>query len=194
MTETHDAIALHDMDGTLADFDGSMRQHLKEIQSPAEATIVDIAYSENHPFMSARRNMIKNLPGFWRNLPKVQLGFDVLDICRDLGFENHILTKGPGKIGAAWAEKFDWCREHVPDLSISMSQKKSLMYGKVLNDDWPPYFLPWLDVRPRGLVVCIAQRWNADVNHPRVIRYDGTNLEEVRERLIQVRATAKRYA
>jgi len=48
------------------------------------------------------------------------------------------------------------------------SQKKSLVYGKVLVDDWPDYYLPWLGVRPRGLVTVPAHPWNADVYSGRV--------------------------
>jgi len=57
----------------------------------------------------------------------------------------------------------------------------SSTYARVLVDDYPPYVLDWLAHRPRGLVIMPAQNYNADVTHPNVIRYDGTNLDRVIE-------------
>lgn len=63
------------------------------------------------------------------------------------------------------------------------------MYGRVLFDDWPSYFLKWLGKRPRGLVVCLAHPWNEEFasggakEHPSIFRYDGTNRAELVERL-----------
>jgi hypothetical protein len=66
------------------------------------------------------------------------------------------------------------------------------MYGKVLVDDWPDYFLPWLEVRPRGLVIAIKHPHNAHVEHPRLVIYDGSNLDQVRERMFKARASVRR--
>ena len=103
-----------------------------------------------------------------------------------MGFLLHVLTKGPKYTRAAWSEKADWCAENLPDALITVTQDKSLMYGRVLVDDYPPYFEKWLEVRPRGLVVCVAHPWNGDFakggakEHPNVFRYNGTNREELR--------------
>ena len=94
-----------------------------------------------------------------------------------------MLTKGPLSSPNAWSEKVEWCKEHLPDADVTISQNKALVYGRVLVDDYPPYFLPWLEHRPRGLVVCVAHPWNAEAAHPNVIRYTGENLDEVRARL-----------
>ena len=53
------------------------------------------------------------------------------------------------------------------------------MYGKVLVDDWPEYISRWLKWRPRGLVIMPASQSNAGFTHPQVIRYDGSNAEQV---------------
>lgn len=206
IAEPHDAIALFDLDGTLADFDGAMAEQMELLRSDLEraAGLTEIPalsggytpkepwWRSNAPWMGKRRKLIKSQPGFWRNLKPLKLGFDVLDVARKLGFENHALTKGPEWDPKAWSEKVEWCKEHVPDLHITIGQKKSLVYGKVLADDWPPYFLPWLEVRPRGLVIAVEQRWNRDIEHPRVVIYNGTNLAEVRERMAEARASVKR--
>jgi hypothetical protein len=193
----HDAVCLFDLDGTLADYDAAMGQQMQRLCSEAEVAVLrsgelkDSWWHATTPWMSARRKLIKAQPGFWRNLQPVKRGFDVLEVARELSFENHALTKGPTN-AAAWMEKVEWCQEHTPDLHITIGQKKSLVYGKVLVDDWPAYFLPWLEVRPRGLVVAIKQPWNADVKHPNLVIYDGTNLDQVRERMFKARASAQR--
>jgi 5'-nucleotidase len=61
----------------------------------------------------------------------------------------------------------------------------------VLVDDWPPYVERWLQWRPRGLVILPAQRWNEGFSHPNALRYDGSNLAQVREALARIRERAE---
>ena len=74
---------------------------------------------------------------------------------------------------------------------MTLAGNKSLVYGRVLYDDFVPYFEGWLRHRPRGFVVCLAQPWNEDFapggskERDSVLRYDGTNLAEARARLQQ---------
>jgi hypothetical protein len=84
-----------------------------------------------------------------------------------------ILTKGPYNATSAWTEKVQWCREHIYYVPITITEDKSLVYGKVLVDDWPPYVTQWLEWRPRGLVIMPDQPWNQDFIHPNVFRYRG---------------------
>jgi 5'(3')-deoxyribonucleotidase len=183
-------IALVDMDGTLCDFDTPMQRELEKLRGEDE-------YSfdyEDIPCVKARRDLIKRQPGFWRNLPRHKAGFEILDVLQELAFRPCVLTRGPSSVPAAWMEKVQWCRERLPGVPIFMVEDKGLVYGKVLVDDWPPYFKRWMEWRPRGLVVIPAQPWNDKVEFhgegPNWIRYDGTNLDRVRERLAIVRATA----
>lgn len=186
----HDAIGLFDLDGNIADYDTQMREDWNALRHPSEP-FVKHPHSIGEDWAEARIRLIRRQPGWWRNLRPFQLGFDVLDVARELEFENHALTKGPSSHSQAWAEKVDWIHEFAPDLLITISEKKSLVYGKFLCDDWPKYYLPWLEVRPRGIAIVPAQPWNeAHCNHPRIVRYDGTNLAEVRARLTEARATA----
>lgn len=188
----HEPIALFDMDGTLADFDKAMRHQLDLLAGPGDDYDADDLFETGTTpeWLEARKALIKSQPGFWENLERVQLGFDVLKIAREMKFINHILTKGPSKTTSAWTEKAIWCQREIPDCLITIGMDKGLMYGKMLTDDWPPYVIRWLEWRPRGLVVMPAQRWNKDFTHDNVIRYDGSNLDEVRERMEIVRATA----
>jgi len=194
MTKPHEAIALFDLDGTLADFDKSMRGKLTLIASPEEkfTDVADLFETGTTPdWMEARKAMIKSQPGFWENLERFKLGFDVLEIARELNFINHILTKGPTNTVSAWTEKAIWCRREVPDCLVTVGMDKGLMYGKMLTDDWPRYMVRWLEWRPRGLGIMPAHRWNDGFSHPNVVRYDGTNLSEVRDRMEAIRETAE---
>lgn len=193
MTKPAEPIALFDLDGTLADFDKSMRQKLAELRSPGEDPQADETASEEIPYMKARRRLIKSQPGFWRDLERIPLGFQLLEEAQAQRFWCEILTKHPRKIPQAASEKIEWCAKHVPDLPMHLSESKGRVYGKLLCDDWPEYIERWLAWRPRGLVIAVAQPWNVgiDSKFPKnVVRYDGTNFTYVRERMQEIRATA----
>ena len=176
-----DRVALIDLDGTVADYDGAMQAELEKLRGPDEP--VRWADRDAPPFIEARRSLVRKKPGFWRDLARIPLGFEVVDELRDLGYMLHVLTAGPKSTTSAWTEKAEWCRENLPDAFVTVTQDKSLVYGRVLVDDWPPYFEKWLSVRPRGLVVAVAHDWNAHIAHPNVIRYDGSNRAELRAAL-----------
>jgi 5'-nucleotidase len=197
MSEAHDAIALFDLDGTLADYDGAMKKQYRELCSDQELALMGPDFNPSdirEGYVHARTRRIRNTPNFWFDLPRYQAGFEVLKIARELEFEIHALTKGPKSNAMAWAEKVLWCQKHVPDFDgIHIGQKKSLVYGKVLVDDWPGYYMQWLEVRPRGLVVVPAHPWNeGHTSHPNIVRYDGANLNEVRERMQIQRESANK--
>lgn len=164
-------IALIDLDGTIANYDGAMKRELALMAAPGEPT--DYEHSNNPAWIEARRRSASRVPGFWRNLEKLNDGFEILAMVKEIGFEVHILTKGPSTKSLAWAEKVEWVREHVPGVNITITEDKSLVYGRVLVDDWTPYFGAWLDTRPRGLVIVPPQPWNTDATEvsPRVVRY-----------------------
>jgi FMN phosphatase YigB (HAD superfamily) len=182
-------IALFDLDGTLADYDSAMRRDMRLLQSPGEPDWG--AHIEDEPeYLRERSSLIRRVPGWWENLDKHPPGFEILSVARELKFQCHVLTKGPASASSSWTEKLRWCQKHVPDLLVTVTQDKGLVYGKVLVDDWPPYVRRWLEWRPRGLVIMPAHPWNEGVTHPNVIRYvDRQSLTEVRERLAVVRAT-----
>ena len=190
MSDTvYDDVALVDLDGTIADFDGEMSRRMALLRSPDEVSYDGIYEGDDlPPYIRERRKLVKNRPGFWRTLPRLELGFQIIDTLLEIGFKINILSKGPRLVPAAWQEKFEWCCEHVPYASITLTQQKSLTYGRILVDDFPDYFLPWLKVRPRGLVIAVAQPWNEKIVHPNLIRYDGTNLETVRGLIIDAYA------
>ncbi len=175
-------IALVDLDGTLADYDAAMLRDLNAIRCPSEP-LETIPHSSDIPYMKARAKLIRSQPGWWVNLAPLKKGFDIVGLLKKYKFTLHVLTKAPHSVDAAWTEKVLWCKNHLPDTDITITQEKGLVYGKILVDDWPPYVMEWLKYRPRGLVIMVEQRWNKDFNHSQVIKYDGTNLIEVEDRI-----------
>lgn len=144
-----DKIALFDMDETLVDFQGPLRKRLLETQGPEEDFPSNLWDMPDHWY--ARAQAIKREPGFWRNLPTLPWGWDVLDIAREIGFDIHILTKGPTTGSQAWAEKVDWVREYLPGAKLHITDDKRIAYGRVFVDDYWPFMELWLANRPRGL-------------------------------------------
>ncbi|MEO6434459.1 MAG: hypothetical protein ABIP55_01695 [Tepidisphaeraceae bacterium] len=181
-------VCLFDMDGTLADFEGHMMRDMKALRQPGEA-LPDVHGRDPHPaYIESRQHLIKSQSGWWRNLPKLQRGFDVLAVAREIGFKIHILTKGPRRTPVAWAEKLQWCQEHIAgDVDITITFDKGFVYGKVLVDDYPEYILRWLQWRPRGLVIMPVHDHNRSFSHPNVVSYDATaeSLSVVRQRMQQ---------
>lgn len=144
-----DKIALFDLDETLADFQGPLRERLLKTQGPDEVFPKDLWDMPDYWY--ERAQAIKREPGFWRNLPRKQWGWDVLDIARDIGFDIHVLTKGPAVSSQAWAEKVDWVRKNLPDATLHITDDKRIAYGRVFVDDYWPFMELWLKNRPRGL-------------------------------------------
>lgn len=191
MNETmngNEKIALFDMDNTLCDFQGQIIEDLNRLRGPDEPEVANL---DNLPeYLEERMSVIKIVPGWWRNLPRLQDGFRLLSAAIEIGFIPHILTKGPVRTVSAWTEKVEWCRSYIDQLGytkqpidITITQRKGLVYGTVLVDDWPPYIEQWLKWRRRGLVVMPARDYNAGFRHPQVIRYNDDNFEEVVEQM-----------
>jgi 5'(3')-deoxyribonucleotidase len=180
-------IALVDMDGTLANYDLAMERDLESLRAPCEEPYTTGLHKKHPPHIVARMDMIKSNGDWWENLPKLKMGFDILEILLSYGFYISILTQGPKTNPVAWEHKVRWCKKNVPDLDITITRNKGLVYGKVLVDDYPAYIKQWLKWRPRGVVIMPGHPWNRDFSFPNVFRYDGHNLEAVKSLLRKVR-------
>lgn len=167
--------ALVDMDGTLCDYERAIKFKLLEIFGiDCAKEIMNGGW--NLDKYKAAVNTIKKVPGFWRGLHRIELGFKIVDMLKANGFELHVLTKGPYKTTSAWTEKVEWCRDNLPGVPVTITEDKGLMYGKILVDDWPEYCEKWLKWRPRGLVIMPAYEYNKgfELKYPgQVIRTEG---------------------
>ena len=171
-------VALFDLDGTLADYDGQMIRDLNALKAPSEQFLTHLDHSGLPDHIEARRRLIKNQPGWWKNLPLTDHGMLMWQLAVDAGFDPHILTQGPLHSPDAWTEKLLWVQEKLfegEDAQITITRKKGLVYGKVLFDDYVEYIEAWLKWRPRGLVIMPAHHHNAYFSHPNVIRFDGSD-------------------
>jgi 5'-nucleotidase len=180
-----DRIALFDLDGSLADFEGALRTRMNALRSQSEVAITEETdlheLEREHPYIRARMDLVKAQPGFWRNLEPLADGFVVLAEAIRLGFAINVLSKGPSRLSVAWAEKHEWCLQQplLADAAIHLTMNKALTYGLVLYDDFPPYMDAWLANRPRGLGIMPVRPYNVDYVHPNVVKWDGSNLAAV---------------
>lgn len=180
-------IALFDMDGTLCDHDKALFSELEKLRNPSEEKVYSL-HSRIYPdYIKARANLIRQQESWWENLPKLKLGWDILKIAKEQGFKIMILTQGPKDKPAGWSGKMKWISKNLPDVDVTITRDKGLVYGKILVDDYPKYILKWLEHRPRGLVIMPANSLNKTFQHPNVIRYDGKNIEKVKETLIKIK-------
>lgn len=173
-------IALFDMDGTLCDYDSALKIAMERLQSPFEPPYNGVPKDDGQAYLKARADLIRSKTSWWAELPKFQLGFDIWKLADQLGYRRMILTQGPKRNPKSWMGKKIWIDKNIgPDVDITITRDKGLVYGKILVDDWPDYITRWLEWRPRGLVIMPAQKHNAGFSHEQVIRYDGENLKEV---------------
>lgn len=187
---TSKPVALLDLDGTLADYDKAMTTALAALRGPNEPDPAD-KHEDDPAWLQNRRSLIKALPGFWRNLAPIERGFQVVTALRELKFDLMVLTKGPSKAPNAWTEKVLWCQEHIPDAKVTITEDKSLTFGRVLVDDWPPYFTGWLECHPHGLVVMVDHPHNRTFEHPSVFRY-RTAEQDSMELVLRLHAARQR--
>lgn len=183
-------IALVDLDGTLAGYDAAMVRDLKKVCPPEfMGQLISTYRSKDWPeWFESLTRMIRHQPGWWRDLEPLADGFVILSMLQKLGFEAHVLTKGPRTTIPAWSEKVEWCANNLTDETlVTIASRKEMVYGRVLFDDSIAYTSEWLLARPRGLVIMPCRPWNRDFKHDRVVRWDGTNKEEVRQALIRAR-------
>ena len=200
MPKPHELVALIDMDGTVADFDGAMRRDLATLTSPGEQVIAAGPDDSDEPlWLKARKKLTKTQPGWWRNLPVYGIGMaaythlrvgDVLAAPLDL--------LGPRLRAAVRPLGQDHHRE-ARVAQVTITEDKGLVYGKVLVDDWPAYGIRWLEWRPRGLLVVPAWPWNTldqypEHLHPNIIRLTGdwpTELPLLLERIAAIKESAR---
>lgn len=170
-------IALIDMDGTIADYTGQFIYDLKSISAESEIELIDSFGTDLGKLCSIdifekRRHIITSQNGWWRNLDPIEENLNFAHHIYEMGFEIHILTKGPRSKPFAWSEKVEWINRHCnPRFPSKMNivTDKSLFYGKILFDDHVPYVKDWLQNRPRGMAILPLDDSNKDFSHNQAI-------------------------
>ena len=96
-----------------------------------------------------------------------------------MGFEIAILTKGPTKSTVAWSAKVEWIKKNLGFLpTMIVTTDKSLVYGRVLVDDYSDYVLGWLEYRPRGLALMPRNKETLKIKHKNIMTYSTNYLSE----------------
>ena len=185
MTDTDPRlVALVDLDGTLANYSKAVFDGLELLRGPDEPLVLP-NFGEEPPYIKNRIRLIRSVPSWWEELEPLPMGFKIVELLRKYNFSLNILTKGPWSNSNAWTEKVKWCRKYIADAAVTITEDKSIVYGKILVDDYIPYVESWLEFRPRGLVIMPAQPWNTGFEHPNVIRATKDNLHEVEIRIVE---------
>lgn len=70
-----DKVCMFDMDDTLYDYVGQLRRDLEALQSPHEPPLPENLFRDTPAWLRRRMNLIKSQPGWWLNLPRLQLGW-----------------------------------------------------------------------------------------------------------------------
>ncbi|MBT3985511.1 hypothetical protein HOD38_05070 [archaeon] len=184
-----DKTILVDLDGTLADYLGALVRDLDRLRSPGEEVYPPFWSEDNPDWHNERINLVRRVPGWWEALEPLASGFQVLEEAIRIGFNAHILTKNPYKLFHAANQKLAWCDRYVKpvlgvdEVEVSISPHKARVYGRVLFDDDIGFMAGWLEHRKNGLGIMTVQDHNRSYTHPQVVKWDGTNLGEVVDRL-----------
>lgn len=167
-----------------------MRRDLERLAGPGEPSF-EVHDHQAPAYIGAREDLIKSFPGWWLALPRLPRGFELLELARALEYRVQVLTSGPHNTPSAWSEKVAWCQANIDRaVRVTVTEDKRLVEGTVLVDDSPQFLEDWLEEHPRGWGVMPAHPANGSFAHPRVIRFDGSNLDAVRARLDALRLGA----
>jgi len=190
--EDGDPIALVDLDRTLCDHDDGLHNGVEhEWKEGRLMGMNDLASQDEKMFnlwdddvpsyVKNRMRIVRSQEGWWRNLKKIPQGFEVFDLLVEAGFSICITSKAAWTSENSWTEKFQWCRRNLQSsivesdrFDMNTTTEKSIVYGKILFDDYVGFVEPWLEQRSRGLVIMPALPHNDGFEHPNVVKYDGT--------------------
>ncbi len=76
-------VALFDMDGTLCDYVGQLSEDLKKLAAPGESDFVgELKDAPSH--IKIRADIIRSSQEWWKNIPRLQSGWDILKVAKDL--------------------------------------------------------------------------------------------------------------
>lgn len=181
MTDREPAnIALLDMDGTVCRWHERLDKDLNDLLGQDRAKLPPETITKIE-------HLIRKQTGWYFNLEPIELGFKIVEVLREVGFTIMVATKATPKAANAWSEKAAWCMKYFPHAQVTVTEDKTLLYGKLLVDDYPKFADPWLKKRPRGYVIMPDQPWNQGYEHPRVRRVKTMeDVEALRPLLLEI--------
>lgn len=136
-------VFLFDLDGSLADYDGTLLADLERMRSPGESAVANVREAFSRPHLWVRIDAATARPSWWAGLPPLEAGMAVYRLAKEMGFDCQVLTRGPKYQPRAWAEKVEWCQRHLgPDVDVHVVSDKGLVCGVALYDDYPRYVFP----------------------------------------------------
>jgi len=111
------AIIYFDMDNVLANFNGAFNRELSPSEKPLE----------------------RLEKGFYRNLKPLGETVKLVRILIFMGHDVYIASKPTSHSEYCASEKYQWVREHIPELSkkVILTGHKQLLVGDYLIDDHP---------------------------------------------------------
>ena len=167
---------LFDLDDTLAAYSESLMEKLLKLQKPNDPPIASLNYLKAHPIHRQRMEIIKEDIEFWFFLPRLKLGFDILDIAVNNNYFVNIATKGPNHYPAAWSGKFEWCQKELSHIKydVTITTNKNYVHGDILVDDTPDVAIEWLSYHPNGKIIMPEQVHNKHFTHEKVLKYTGS--------------------
>jgi 5'(3')-deoxyribonucleotidase len=165
-------IALFDMDGVLVDYHTSLLNAMNSLMSPSEKPS-NVFANKRPAYLENRKQLIISQPEWWIKLPVIKSGIELLHLCERIGFEIAILTKGPVRSTTAWSAKVEWIKKNLGYLpTMIVTTDKSLVYGRVLVDDYSDYVFGWLEHRPRGLALMPENKETLKLEHKNIMLYE----------------------
>jgi len=179
-------IFLFDMDCSLFDYQSSMISRLNEMAENDTNIVADkenLWQLDNDLKFKVKIDKIKSTPGFWRDLPPIENGFEIYKHVKTLGFKIEILTKGPRRFPNAWGEKLECCQKHFGEkVNVNVVTTKKLFFGDILYDDFPSYLSDWLTFNDSSIAIMPVYHSNNKYFHNRLIRLDN-NMDEVKNKI-----------
>jgi hypothetical protein len=176
-------IFLFDMDCSLFDYQGAMVSELNKLANNDNEIITNKAnlwHLDTNPLFEDKINKIKATPGFWKNLPPIELGFKVYELAKNLNFKIEILTKGPRRFPNAWAEKLECGQIHFgPKINVNVVSSKHLFRGEILYDDFPSYLSAWMKYNPESIGIMPVNSTNTKYFNKNLLRLEDTNFDEI---------------
>lgn len=172
-------IAFVDLDGTLANYDRGMIEHLCVLNAGClsaeeiSGLFKETSGSRERPiWLENQKQMVHCLPEFWESLSVLAGGWAALVELQSLDYEIHIVTKIPrSALAVAAKAKIEWCRKHLAlllglHMNLHLTTDKKVFKGDLLMDDWPPYIDAWLKTNPDGVVWMPSWGYNGNYTPP----------------------------